>query len=61
MINKISFTMKGDYYEMTLSRDDGSRFVEMQFHYHNGCRYASFELADFKKALAILEQAEEGE
>lgn len=58
MINKVTFTLKGDYYEMTMSRGEGSRFVEMQFHYHNGCRYASFELEDFKKALAILEQSQ---
>lgn len=55
MINSISFTVKGDYKEMTLSRDDGSRWVEMQYHYSNGCAYARFELADLKKAVAILE------
>lgn len=55
MINKVSFTMKGDYYEMTMSRDEGSRFVEMSFHYHNGMSMARFELADLKKAVELLE------
>lgn len=54
MINKISFTVKGDYREMTLCRDEGSRFVEMQYSYGNGCAYARFELADLKKAVEIL-------
>lgn len=58
MINKVSFTMKGDYYEMTLSRDEGSRFVDMSLHYHNGMRMAHFELEDFKKAVELLEAQE---
>lgn len=59
MINKVTFTLKGDYYEMTLSRDEGSRFVEMSFHYHSGMRMARFELADLKKAVELLEAQEE--
>ena len=55
MINKVSFTLKGDYQTMTLCRDNGSRFVEMQYSYGNGCAFARFELADLKKAVAILE------
>lgn len=59
MINKVVFTLKGDYYEMALSRDEGSRFVEMAFHYHSGVRMAQFELADLKKAVELLEAQED--
>lgn len=59
MINKVSFTVKGDFSEMTLSRDEGSRFVEMSYHYRNGMSMARFELADLKKALELLESQEE--
>jgi len=55
MINSISFTVKGDYSAMRLTREDGSRWVEMQYQYGNGCAYARFELADLKKAVEILE------
>lgn len=55
MINKISFTVKGDYREMTLCRDNGSRFVEVQYNYGHGCAFARFEFADLKKAVEILE------
>ena len=59
MINKVTFTLKGDYYEMTMSRDEGSRFVEMSFHYHSGMMMARFELADLKKAVELLEAQED--
>ena len=59
MINKVSFTVKGDYQAMTLCRDNGSRFVEMQYSYGNGCNYARFELADLKKAVELLEEQDD--
>lgn len=57
MINRVTFTVKGDYNEMALRRDEGSSEVEMQFHYYNGCRYARFKFEDLKKAVEVLEEA----
>lgn len=54
MIDRISFTVKGDYNEMTLRRDEGSSKVEMQFHHYNGCSFATFDFKDLKKAVEIL-------
>ena len=60
MISKITFTVKGDYSEMSLGRDEGSQFVDMEFHRHGGCSYATFKFEDLKKAVEILSAAEEG-
>lgn len=57
MINKVSFTVKDDYNEITLRRDEGSSQVQMQLHYYNGCKFATFNFEDFKKAVEILETA----
>ena len=58
MINKVEFTVKGDYTEMTLSRSEGSRWIEMAYHYPKGASFARFELKDLEKALAILKEAD---
>ena len=61
MIDKVAFTVKGDYNEMTLCRDEGSRWIEMQFHRHCSVSFARFKLEDLKMALAILDCAGEEE
>jgi len=58
MINSVSFDLKGDYNNLSLTREEGSRFVQMTYHYHSGCAYARFEFEDLKKAVEILEQVE---
>lgn len=55
MINRISFTVKGDYNEMTLHREADSNWVEMQYHHYNGCAFARFRFEDLKKAVELLE------
>ena len=58
MINKVTLTLKGDFKELQLSRDEGSRFIDMQFHAHNGAWFANFKLADLKRALELLDDTE---
>lgn len=56
MIENVSFTVKGDYNELTLKRKGGNNYVELQFMYYNGCQYARFKFDDLKKAVEILSE-----
>lgn len=54
MINRISFTVKGDYDELTFRRSEDSPNCEINFHRHSGMSIARFLFADLRKALNVL-------
>ena len=56
MIKKITITSEGDFNKITFSREKNSSYIDMEFNYHNGCRFASFELEDMIKAIEILKE-----
>lgn len=58
MIKGIEIEIKGDFNSMIMKRDSGSNIIEMQFHYSNGCRYASFNFEDMKTAIELLANTE---
>ena len=49
MIKKITITSEGDFNKITFSREKNSSYIDMEFNYHNGCRFSSFELEDMIK------------
>ena len=61
MIKKITITSEGDFDKITFSREKNSPYIDMEFNYHNGCRYSSFKLEDMIKAIEILSEMPENE
>ena len=59
MIKKITITSEGDFDKITFSREKNSSYIDMEFNYHNGCRYSSFKLEDMIKAIEILSEMPE--
>ena len=47
---------KGDFDKITFSREKNSPYIDMEFNYHNGCRYSSFKLEDMIKVIEILKE-----
>ena len=58
MIKKITITSEGDFDKITFSREKKSSYIDMEFSYHNGCRYSSFKLEDMIKVIEILKDQE---
>ena len=56
MIKKITITSEGDFDKITFSREKNSSYIDMEFYYHNGCRFSSFKLEDMIKAIEILKE-----
>ena len=56
MIKKITITSEGDFDKITFSREKNSPYIDMEFNYHNGCRYSSFKLEDMIKVIEILKE-----
>ena len=56
MIKKITITSEGDFNKITFSREKNSQYIDMEFNYHNGCRYSSFKLEDMIKVIEILKE-----
>lgn len=55
MINRVEFTVKGDYESIGLRRNEGSNKVELMFVHYRGCSFMTCDFADLKKAVEILE------
>ena len=58
MIKKITITSEGDFDKITFSREKNSSYIDMEFNYHNGCRYSSFKLEDMIKVIEILKETD---
>ena len=58
MIKKITITSEGDFDKITFSREKNSSYIDMEFNYHNGCRYSSFKLEDMIKVIEILNETD---
>ena len=58
MIKKITITSEGDFDKITFSREKNSPYIDMEFNYHNGCRYSSFKLEDMIKVIEILNETD---
>ena len=58
MIKKITITSEGDFDKITFSREKNSLYIDMEFNYHNGCRYSSFKLEDMIKVIEILKETD---
>ena len=58
MIKKITITSEGYFDKITFSREKNSPYIDMEFNYHNGCRYSSFKLEDMIKVIEILNETD---
>ena len=58
MIKKITITSEDDFDKITFSREKNSPYIDMEFNYHNGCRYSSFKLEDMIKVIEILNETD---
>ena len=58
MIKKITITSEGYFDKITFSREKNSPYINMEFNYHNGCRYSSFKLEDMIKVIEILNETD---
>ena len=58
MIKKITITSEGYFDKITFAREKNSPYIDMEFNYHNGCRYSSFKLEDMIKVIEILNETD---
>ena len=58
MIKKITIISEGYFDKITFSREKNSPYIDMEFNYHNGCRYSSFKLEDMIKVIEILNETD---